>query len=344
MLNKRLYNQLESAFGEVRITNENRPFVGHLYRDALNPKGGLRVRVEDKGESYAVCCPFCGDQRFRLYFGHRWGTKLKGTPIRYAAVCFNEECHMRPDFYGRVTDMLDGYLKADKPIEDAKQTAAPAALSMPGDCIPVSELPSDHFAVQYLLERDYDITELADVWGISWRLSGSALADHYRLIIPIYAGTPENAYLAGWQARYLTPQGSKPSSKHIPKYMTSPGLRKSQLLYNGWRMSQSSVAVVTEGPFDAIRCGLGGVAVLGFDASRRQEQLLVQNWADNTSPVVVMLDNDMEDKAQNLVMRLQSQGCAAVRARAPEGKDPGDCTVAQLIEVVSKALETLIPA
>lgn len=341
MLNKSLYDQLKRAFGEVRVANEGRSFKGELVRDPLNRgTSDYRVRVIDKGESYTVCCPFCGDQRFRLWFGHRWGTKFRGVPVRYAAICFNEDCHKSPEFYGKIKDMLIGYIQAPKVIKQGSTEQTINHATLPGDCIPINQLESDHYAIQYMRSRGYDIDDLAKNWHIVWRVSGSALSDYYRLIIPIYARNGDEVYLAGWQARYLNQYSGSgvPHDKCIPKYMTSTGLRKSQILYNGWRIDKSPLTVVCEGPLDAIRVGLAGVAVLGSDASTRQETLLVEGCKQRKVPIIVMIDNDMEEKALNLTKRLKTRGCLAVRVNAPDGKDPGDCTRDELDAVIAQGI------
>ena len=343
MLNPTLYDRLKKAFGVVKIANEGRPFKGQLFRDALSGTGDYKIKVIDKGECYCVCCPFCGDTRFRLWFGHRWGTKLRGVPIKYAAICFNEECQRTEQFYSTIRGLLAGYTGYSVHIKEVNETKEAAPMSLPGDCIPISELPDDHYGIQYVRGRGYDPHDLAVNWGIVWRNSGSALSDYYRLIIPIYVTINNNTYLAGWQARYLNSYtgSSVPHDKSIPKYMTSPGLRKSQILYNGWRMGNSSLVVVCEGPLDAIRVGQSGVAVLGSDASAQQENILVDNYKKSKSPIVVMLDNDMDEKAENLTKRLRSRGCIALRVHAPGGKDPGDCTREDLYRAIVDGLSSV---
>ena len=349
MLNQRLYDQLRKAFGEVKIASEGIPFKGQprvralasrVGRDGKRRTPNPYVKVEERGESYQVCCPFCGDKRFRLYFQHRWGTKYKGLPITYAAKCYNEECHERPDFYKKVCDMLDGYLAAPKPITESARVRELVAMSLPGTCVDISALPKDHPVIRYLRERGFDPADLAKNWDVAWRVEGSALSDEYRLIIPIYTGTPDAKVLAGWQARYYDMRtfGPKPPDKYTPKYMTSPGLRKAQVLFNGWRMSTAHLVVICEGPFDAMRVGAGAVAILGSDISARQESMVIDNWTARKAPIAVMLDNDMDAKAEKLTRRLVEKGCLAVRVNAPGGKDPGDCTREELMIAIATGL------
>lgn len=325
MLNPRLYEQLKRAFGDVQVAKEGQPFSGFVKKDAITGKHS--IEWTDRGECYRVCCPFCGDRRYRLWFQHRWGTKLQGFEFKGAARCYNEECEKRPDFYPKVCDLLDGYLTAPKPLEQPTQVAV-TEMAFPGTCVPLNKLPADHFICRYMSERGYDVEELSRDWDVRWRVEGSALADHYRLVLPVYSGTPSARYLAGWQVRYFDPylHGPKPPDMYTPKYMTSPGMRKSHILYNGWRLGMYGVVVVCEGPLDVMRVGLHGVGVLGADLSLKQESLLLDNWTATGAPVLIMLDNDMDEKAEKFAVRLRARGCTALRVKAPGGKDPGDCT------------------
>lgn len=344
VLNPRLYQQLLRAFGEVRIANAGQPFVGSVVRSALADKAQrLHVHVTSKGECYQVCCPFCGDGRFRLWIAHRWGTSERGIPVKFAAICYNEQCHVkRPDFYRKMCDMLDEYIAAPKRIAEAAARARIEQMVLPGNCIPFKQLAADHPAVAYLSGRGFDQNALSEDWEVMWRTGGSALGHAYRIIIPIYAmDQKDTRVLVGWQSRYfdVDVHGPKPPSKEIPKYMTSPGLRKSAVLYNGWRAAAGPLAVVGEGPLDAIKAGpYVGVAILGKSASLAQESLLWTGWLARGAPVIVMLDNDANDTASKLKARLGGRGGTVLRVQAPHGKDPGDCTTAEIVAAASAAI------
>ena len=98
------------------------------------------------------------------------------------------------------------------------------------------------------------------------------------------------------------------------------------------------VVVVCEGPFDVMRVGLHGVGVLGSDLSLKQESLLLDNWTATQAPVLIMLDNDMDEKAEKFAVRLRARGCTALRVKAPGGKDPGDCRKEELAQVVAAGM------
>ncbi len=336
-LNPRLYEQLKRAFGDVKTAKEGQPFQGYVKKDAVTGKHS--IVWQERGESYQVCCPFCGDTRYRLWFQHRWGTKLHGFEFRNAAKCYNEDCQERPDFYPKVSDMLAGYIAAPKPLE----AAAPAPMTdiaLPGTCVPINTLPADHFICGYLRERGYDIDDLATNWDIRWRLDGSMLGYTYRLVIPAYVGTPDARRLGGWQVRYFDPytHGPKPPSKTIPKYISATGMKKSRMLYNEWQLGQHGVVVVCEGPLDVIKVGPHGVGIFGKDASVVQVSALLDTWEQVRAPVVVLLDNTADTEALALVSKLRDRGCLATRLYVPHGKDPGDCTREELADIVAAGI------
>ena len=67
MLNQRLYNALQQAFGEVLIANEDQ--MPDIEPDPVGYHG-WRIRADSgqgRGEQYHVNCPFCNDRRHRLY-------------------------------------------------------------------------------------------------------------------------------------------------------------------------------------------------------------------------------------------------------------------------------------
>ena len=80
VLNLTLYNALVRRFGHVRVgmsgveINWSEPFVPPLSRSER-----LVRTVYSRGEHYQVNCPYCGDTRFRLYFGYWFGARDPGT-------------------------------------------------------------------------------------------------------------------------------------------------------------------------------------------------------------------------------------------------------------------------
>ena len=77
-----------------------------------------------------------------------------------------------------------------------------------------------------------------------------------------------------------------------PKYLYSKGLRKSRLLFGGYKIQPCDFVCVTEGSLDAIwldQNKFPAVSILGANLSRYQEDLLLQL---PTKEIVLCLDND----------------------------------------------------
>ena len=129
VLNAALYVRLEREYGEVQILNHGVPAsftmpigksLGFRFGVSRSAKGskktllfpgmtlvGAEVQNSEWGEIYQVCCPCCGDSRFRLNFCHLYGTQVREKPdgnrwlvFGTPAVCFNEQCQSqrREDF------------------------------------------------------------------------------------------------------------------------------------------------------------------------------------------------------------------------------------------------------
>ena len=98
--------------------------------------------------------------------------------------------------------------------------------------------------------------------------------------------------------------------------------------------------VIVEGPTDVWRLGCGAVGLFGKDMSLHQQALLDQHLPGR--PVVVFLDRDAQDKAQELQRTLLNRGRVTVLAGLPDGRDDvGDSTTEDAWQQVGLALERL---
>ena len=60
VLNRKLYNALYRAFGDVRVSNEGQRYVPCKQVNVLRG-GRIETPPIDSGEYYHVSCPFCND-------------------------------------------------------------------------------------------------------------------------------------------------------------------------------------------------------------------------------------------------------------------------------------------
>ncbi len=334
MLNPGLYKQLKHRFGSVKISNEGEPREVFLARDAFDPTK-VREQTIQGGEQYRVCCPYCADNRYRLYFSYQWRIRKPDGQIygRGLAHCFNEECNL-----SNLENELQAYL-AEMPIikRNVRVRTTPLfqPVDLPGRCIPLDQLGPAHPAIRYIRDRRrFDPAELAKVWQVHYCDDTAEDAEGYvpgtkwharlvrnRIVVPVFW----SGRMVGWQARSII-EGER------IKYYTMPGLKKQQLLYNGDRAREHSFGVVVEGVTDAWRIGPRAVALLGKTISYYQKNLLYIYW--QRTGMCLLLDPDALDEMEKIDKMINLKGFAwgAFALRLPGGCDPADLDHDQLMD------------
>jgi hypothetical protein len=352
MINVPLYNALVNVFKDVRIANEGESAVF-----STPPKTAtlnrLKTKYKDRneyqpqcihgGEQYHVCCPFCGDQKYRLYISHAWDKFLKdegGTTI-YAgkrAICHNERCLESRENYRKLDDTIRANIKEDdtKPIECSSNVTAfeNRVINLP-NCVPLLDPRVSSETKGYLEDRGYDVAELSDNWHV--RAGTIPFYPKESIIFPIY----QRGVLKGWQARY---PGEDYKAIGKPKYFFPSGVKKSWMLYNMDTAKMYPCAVIVEGVLDAIRVGPMGIAMFGKIPSTHQEQLLSAYWQNGTilwipdedDPQSVTTANSYTDVWNS---RELFKGGAHV-LRLSKG-DPGDHTRSDLWSMIVGAVPSM---
>ena len=247
-------------------------------------------------------------------------------------------------------DKLLGDVRAAK-FEQAYQvrpqpTRAPGC-ELPGELIPLVELDQDHQAIQYLVNRGFDPRELDEQYGLRYcregrRYAGGLFDTTNTIVIPIY----QNGTLIGWQSRLLYSPEKIEDPKVMaalgwkqdedgdwvkpPKYFTSPGLSKGELLYNYDWARQGNLVVVTEGVFDCIAVGRSAVATFGKGVSDTQMRLCGTYW-DLT---VLLLDPDAIQDAERLSARYNN--CIVVKLE--QYKDAGEAPRSFIWQAIDQAI------
>ena len=354
VLNPALYTRLVARFRDVRVINRGEPFVAVANVNPLT--GSATLDIHSAGEQYAVCCPFCGDTRNRLYINHRWGTSYKGHRLDYMAKCHNENCG-RTGERCEIGDMLHAYLNTNSApmlatlavpdADDVDPANWDDSVEWPGESVLVNRLPPGHPVAGYLTGRGFDLDDLAENWGLSWlwRVSAEFRKEHpilrqgHRLLIPVYAYRKGALTLVAWQSRWFdarqgglgaTPEtytGRNGKLRKAAKYVTHG--KKSRVLYNGYRARGGPVVVLCEGVFDAIKFGPErGVCIFGKSLSPAQAKQLYDGWGRHGSTVVIAIDADVkQEQQQSLYSGLTRSGWRPEQIRKiafPDGYDAGD--------------------
>jgi hypothetical protein len=329
-LNPKLYNTLKRVFNEVKIANEGQGFIAKVITPALRSEGRKkRVEILQAGEYYQVCCPFCKDSRFRLWFNHRWDSKFKGQSLLHLVVCYNEHCEQDSDNFKKLLNMVRDNRSLGSYVIRQGYEAKLEHTDFPGKCVSIKDIDKSHPVYNYLVStRHFSASELDEDWDIRLCTESSVLPKNRRIIIPIYGYSNDFDFgLLGWQARWFNADlnSDKPPFKHIPKYRTSRGTKKSRLLYNEYRASlNKDIVVICEGPFDAIRVGkTHSVAVLGKNVSFKQKDILWNKWGKYGATAVLALDPDAEDELNKLYDEMSETWNRVIKLNFDTSKDAG---------------------
>ena len=265
VLNPALFDALTDYFGTVRVSDENTPLKWEWKDDVKLKK---RVpRITSAGEQYYVCCPVCGDRRFRLAIGHRFLTPLDKTfapeLLRHTYKCYNENCSLKDH---RCVASIQTYLQNHRDLIGLAvyrmKSKAPAAapgqghgpIALPPGFTLLSQLPAGHPALSFIISKyRFDPLYLAMAYGVGFvgQTSGFMQVSN-RIIFPVYEG----GRLVYWQGRTIL--ADEPTRWYIPA-----GAKK--VVYNIDRVPEGDVAVIAEGIPASIASGPTGTAVFGKD-------------------------------------------------------------------------------
>ena len=342
VLNPKLYERLEEEFGKVKVTKRGQKSRWKVKHTA---SGRWGRKVGSAGDEYRVDCPFCTDSRARLYISYLYGSTVEdedGRRVRFGgglAHCFNET-HCMQDETNR-DELWRVLIRNEEPLlfkDDGKEKKISQDPVYPKKMRSLHDLPADHRARRYVEGRDFDPDRLGRL-GFAYVESDPRDAMVQDTIFIPFLDMDGN--LAGGQCRRLT----SPETNWPPKYCTLENTPVRSVLFGGWRAREQDMVVVTEGPFDALRVGTGGVATLGSQVSRTQAQLLARHW----DVVVFAFDGDLGEQnpieITSLHQRMETlrgpaHGLEVHKLELPPGRDPADHGREELWQKIKKKLDT----
>lgn len=290
MINKKLYNRLVRRFGDkVKVNHENEELEGVYVKDGDR----MKLDVVRSGEEYVLACPFCNDTQTRLTINHRWGEfdSISKSNNLWLAQCYRRQCLADTVYQNRLYEILfsrvHGKKSSLKPVAKpgTTQNAKKKDPYEPGPIWLLSDIlktNTDHPVVEYIVDKFYDIDELANIFKIGWVVESDIKFARERLYAPVYM----NHQLKSWQCREV-----KKLFPDAPKWYSMPGCTKSELLYNFDVAIKYKTLVVVEGPSSAWGVGPNAVATFGKSMSPTQIDLLEKNISEDTV-VVLMYDPD----------------------------------------------------
>ena len=379
-LNDALYGALyDLVAGDIEIKNEAvpcdyiQPKAEHMYQvGKLNPYDKkdkrkitpyLRVGPKGWGEIYNIDCPICDDDRKRLFISHASGLEVQTSKtvtqkFGYIYKCHNEGCSL----WAFLQNLMRG-VDPEAPLDPKKLQKKAFRIFDVIDCdLPPSNFPiiSHHVpasAKQYLIDRGYDIADLAEEYDIRFLPAGSIwhfgdpeskiekdrenkITYEDRILIPIIC----QGSVVSWQARVCD---SEYTGKR--KYLFQKGCNKSQYLYNMDKAKFFKNIVIVEGIPDAWKVGnteeYAPVCIFGKCASEWQKWVLETLWGFD-GKCVIMLDPEEFQKMQELKEFLDKSsgfpnGVEIVVLAS--GYDPGNYTHMQLKGILTEAFTKCKP-
>lgn len=207
----------------------------------------------------------------------------------------------------------------------------------PGVTITLENIPKSHPAWQYLLSEGFslqEISSLSEKYGIYYCMQGRQFTSNPentttgRIIWEIR----EAGHLYGWQARWIPShwpptQEDKEIQQRTDKYIISPGLKKSFILYN-WDYAQRWDAwVLVEGAKKVWKTGEFALASFGISNNPKppedlQGSSLDQYWSmrlkNGNRPVLMLYDKDGFSTSLSHEKALREMGVEALAISLPE--------------------------
>ena len=258
-------------------------------RNVYQPR--TKLNVQSFGETYCVCCPFCGDLRHRLWINHRFNTYDPVTKSKqlYLCHCFNEGCERSTGFtdllLSRIDLVANMLAKPTVPKVVAPTEDQSIAVKLPMNLISLRELDSGHPACVFLRSRGFNPKKLADNFRVMWCPHDPNPNIRHRIVVPVF----NQGVCVGYQARYVDSNGSGDCSRlftcfnrlcghqwyypgdtkpvacpacgtndpptPVVKWYTGPGTKLGNVALNYDYARTYDFVVVVEGPHDVFRIG-----------------------------------------------------------------------------------------
>lgn len=359
-LNPVLYDRLKSIFGGVSIVSQGTPAdIRFEYTPIIGQQQEVRWWVpedSEKGEQYAVKCPFCRDKGRHLYISHtsflipsnpRVSGIVKPGPL--LANCFHGCLYNRPDRLKQIADKISNIQASainyptEAPEEKAVYSDEMSLAGIRSWCHSYETLDTaPPLVLKYIEQRGYTVDYLKSFnvgWGPVMSSSNKMWLNNGEpfLIIPIV----QNGNLRGFQARAV---GTKEEleKRGMLRWYIHPGLRKTSVLYNIDRASTYPIVVLTEGVFGVFRIGSCGVATFGHTPSSYQQRLMSSRWSKGA--LVWLPDTNISkdlnpiDIAKSMSDKFNSQNVFAMGAHVVvlPAKDPDEMSTEDVWREIGK--------
>ena len=292
-LNPHLYGLLQKQFGKVKVDRAGQKMIR-----LLTPGQFDEVEILNKGETYRVCCLWCGDAKFKLYINYTFGMTDQDT----GQVYYINNCYRCGPKTTQLRELIEwvSIPQCTAPIGEVGEEAFDAPeYAPPGLCVRLDD-PRAKRGWDYLANRGIDPLEATNRYAVCFCIKGNP--DVYfggmegRLIFPV---TKDGEHV-GWQARLAFEPNVFDKDRNFKnlRWITMPGVWRSKYLMGYDQAKNSKAAILVEGPSDLVAQGPPCIASLGQTLSFGQARLIRDTW----SRIIVVGDHqDKEDGTENRV-------------------------------------------
>jgi len=335
-LNPQLYDAMREMFSkEVGVSNAGSTMS---YTIQTGRSGLPEVDVVDPGEYYTTFCPICGyNDHHTLYVNHMFGCAVEDLPnqtLTHLIVCYH--CHAEQQTYRTPagdwqSPLLTGFLpylnKREKGVLPKLLTIDPSLVKPtvrvpPPPTVPLTSLPGDHPAIQYLLGRvpwgrefPVDPLYIEEAYGVGYVdefvfqlteddvIGRSHQMAHQRLVMPIV----KDGQVVTWQARTIEEDGK-------PRWYFPPGPKGAPFL--NWDIASCYRGVIlVEGFFDAVMAGPSSLALFNCNLNFAKACDIAKQW----DYVIIAVDpTEMAPHIQSSDGRVREGAAHIIRRRLTE--------------------------
>ena len=265
---------------------ESRKIVNAMHRLWGRPRGQF--------PEYAICCPFCGEDRWRFYInvvkqlGYCFKCDQRISPQRLRGLLGLEIVFEKTDIDVLEEELetlargelIEGFL--DRP-DDSSCSVEGLLFSEIDDRADLYYRTIKQLTWKHLEDRGFDPSRICSDYRFLAPYPGSF--KNARLVLPIY----EKDEIVFYQARSLD-QGQP---KYLNPKKTSAG-GKANFVFNLDRIDPSKEVLICEGIFSAIAAGPQAVAVLGKTISLSQYFKILSQGVES---VTILFDPGAEQQA-----------------------------------------------
>ena len=214
---------------------------------------------------------------------------------------------------------LGSFDKASTVLEKSSEVKLPDGFLLLADNTN-SRDPDVRESIRYIIKRGlgYD-----DMWRFRFGTSASGRFRR-RIIFPSFDYEGKLNYFV---ARSIDDTVS-------PKYINAHA-KKNDIIFNEIYIDWSKNLILTEGPFDLVKCYHNSTCLLGSSLSN--DSYLFRKIIANRTPVTIALDRDMKDKSLKIAKKLSEYCCDVNVAFLSSHCDVGEMTKSEFKSLMSGA-------